>query len=830
NDNNITENILKDNNLCISELYCQGNLIINNDCTTPTVQEPIFINGTATGFGAHNWTWVEQQSWFGGGLGTENVPYIIENLKITGYGIDLINGIEIVNSNVFFIIRGCIIYNSVNGISLKNVNNSQLINNTCSYNIEAGIYLEENSYFNNISENILNDNDYGIYLVNNCGNNTITENKLNSMIFDGIYLDNNCNYTTITGNTLNNNEKGIYLTSCGYNNITGNTATDNTYNGIHLESFNDYNIIIGNNFDGNDIGIELNEESDFNIVIENTVNNNEGGIGIIIENCIENDISGNSANNNSYGIYIYENSNNNSISGNTANDNSVEGIYLYGYCINNSISGNTLNNNYRGIRIHSNSEFNNVSGNTINYNDYGIFLSTYTNNNTISNNKMNCKNKGIELDNGCQDNTISGNIIRNCTEEGVILKEGCDNNEFVDNIIYNNSLGIDVSDSDDNWFYRNFFVNNIKHAVDDGSDNMWNSTTIGNYWDNLTGPDANSDGIVDSEYRPYNISGSAQSKDYFPIADDEFPTITINTPTSGNIFGSMAPSFNVRITDVYLYEMWYTINGGLNNYTFTDNGTINQDAWDAIAEGNVTLTFYASDKPMHTNSEEIVIVKDNENPSIYINSPSSGEVFDNNAPFFNVRITEDYLVSMWYTIDGGLNNYTFTTNSTINQTRWDAMTDGTITLRFYAIDDLGHVGTAEVSIIKDTIAPIIIINAPTDGETFGNTAPLFNITIIEANLDEIWYSIDGGLTNYTILNNGTFDQTAWTALSEGEVNITFYVKDLAGHEVSESVAVIKSIPDGGLDPTIIIIIVVSIVVGVAVISVVYIFVKKRGST
>ncbi|NVM34226.1 MAG: hypothetical protein HWN81_01440 [Candidatus Lokiarchaeota archaeon] len=92
----------------------------------------------------------------------------------------------------------------------------------------------------------------------------------------------------------------------------------------------------------------------------------------------------------------------------------------------------------------------------------------------------------------------------------------------------------------------------------------------------------------------------------------------------------------------------------------------------------------------------------------------------------------------------------------------------------------------------------------------------------------IWYSFDGGLTTYAITNNIIFNQTAWSELSGGNVTITFYARDLAGNEASESVTVTKSVPSG-LDPGVIItIVIVSIVGGVAVIAGVYVFMKKRG--
>ncbi|NVM34215.1 MAG: hypothetical protein HWN81_01385 [Candidatus Lokiarchaeota archaeon] len=74
---------------------------------------------------------------------------------------------------------------------------------------------------------------------------------------------------------------------------------------------------------------------------------------------------------------------------------------------------------------------------------------------------------------------------------------------------------------------------------------------------------------------------------------------------------------------------------------------------------------------------------------------------------------------MWYTLDGGSNNYTFTENGMINQTAWYGMDDSAITLTFYARDIPGYIGSAGVDIIKDTLAPVITINSPAEGERFG---------------------------------------------------------------------------------------------------------------
>lgn len=469
--NTISENTLIDNELCIYELYSFGNIIENNDCSPSTLQEPIFIDDSLTGPGAHNWTWAKSQSWCSGS-GTDWDPYIIENHKISGFGTE--KGIEILNSNISFIIQDCLIYNSNTGIYLYNVNNSRLINNNCS-NIDLGINLDDS------------------------------------------------NNNTLSGNTVNNN----------------------------------------------------------------------GDSGISIE----------------------DDSNNNTISGNTANDNI-----------------------YYGIKI-----------------------------------------------------------------------EASNNNTFSENILYNNTIGVYIDNSDDNSIYENFFLKNGKHAEDYGTDNKWNSTSIGNYWDNWTSPDVSpNDGIVDL---PYNISGSAGSKDYLPIAEDGAPSITINSPTSSDVFGVTAPSFDVIITDDYLDSMWYTIDGGINNYTFIENGIINQSAWNAMSNGAVTLTFYASDIFSNIGIAEVSVIKDTTDPIIIIHSPTDGEVFGNNAPLFNITVTENNLDVMWYSFDGGVSTYVITNNTVFNQTAWAALTEGDVTITFYARDLAGNEASEAVTVVKTAagLDPGIII-------------------------------------------------------------------------------------------------------------------------
>ena len=183
------------------------------------------------------------------GNGNYTDPYVIEDLVIDANNTG--SGILIENSDVYFRIENCTVYNSRGslnaGIKLYNVTNAQLIDNNCSSNAD-GISLRF-SYNNTISENTANNNyrnGIGLY---SSYNNTISENTANDNS-DGMELDESDN-NTISGNTANSNEWcGINLLYSDNNTISGNTANYNEVYGITLSRSND-NTISGNSFIGN---------------------------------------------------------------------------------------------------------------------------------------------------------------------------------------------------------------------------------------------------------------------------------------------------------------------------------------------------------------------------------------------------------------------------------------------------------------------------------------------------------------------------------------------------------------------------------------------------
>ncbi|KKK89681.1 hypothetical protein LCGC14_2730660, partial [marine sediment metagenome] len=88
--------------------------------------------------------------------------------------------------------------------------------------------------------------------------------------------------------------------------------------------------------------------------------------------------------------------------------------------------------------------------------------------------------------------------------------------------------------------------------------------------------------------------------------------------------------------------------------------------------------------------------------------------------------------------------------------------------------------------IWDDSGPIINIISPANNSLVTSLAPDYSIEITDPNLNEMWYTLDGGITNITFISNGTINQTLWESiwdtLSDKDVIIlNFYADDLFGY-------------------------------------------------
>lgn len=710
----------------------------NNDLISSKVSGKIYING--------NQGWIDfRNAGNCTGEGIRSDPYIIEDLIIDGDGSG--KSIHIQDSDVYFVIRNCTIYNSSAGIFFDNVENGQLVNNNCSFN-NRGISLLRSSY-NNISRNILNYNtQYGIYLytfsnLENNRHNKIIENTISYNHDYGIYLSSHnfeCKRITILGNTITNNKNhGIYLSyDLKYINILNNDINNNTGNGIMF-----------------DYGIGSSS------IINNTISNNTMN-GIY-----------------SFASYV------NTISKNNITNNIQNGIYLerlgYNSISKNNISYNGQGGNYDGIFFKGEEQYSsiyqNATENVISHNTrHGIHYENYCRRSTLSNNIINKNNySGIFFTNNCTNNTISENKITSNSQYGAIINDlGTQTNLFFDN---------------------NFSENIIGNALDNGLNNNWNNTDIGNYWDDYGGVDLNDDGIGDT---PYNISGDAGSKDYFPIwndGDDLPPIIRINSPSMYDAFGFNAPTFDITINDASPIDTtWYTIDGGITNYTFSGlTGTVNQTEWDKKGNGTVTIRFYANDSWGFEAFNDVKIRKDTlaPNSSIWF-TPHSGINIVNESTVFSLNA------------DDGSGSGVSLIRYKINESNWITYSSpftlsnypyGDILISYQAIDQVDNYEAIQTLLLHltDTITPISSISFT----PYSGMNEVIESTTFTLSADD---GIGSGVAviRYKINNSGWIDYTGSFNLSGyvyGDYLITYQAIDVVGNIEDENSIIVKLVAE-----------------------------------
>ena len=730
----------------------------------------------------YNWSKTASENDWCTGSGTWSDPFVIENVTINGLNSG--NCITIRRSDKYFTIRNCTNYNSGTesneaGLYLYQANNGILIKNNFSSN-SNGIYLEY-SYNNTIAmNNINNNNRNGIYTYISI-DNTISDNNIISNSHHGIFFDrasvrtlierNNITYNNhgihfirrggdspyndilfnnisknrriginfgdfrqfefgnITGNFITNNlEDGIYIAGGVHNtHFINNIISNNQGMGIHLDYWSlrgcEYNIIHNNTITNNIAdGIKL-YRSNFNEISENVIKDNFYGIGLFFSNDLI--IKNNRICSNIAGIYNGYNFRNN-FTGNKFyangflirgdlthyssitidNSNLVNDKYIYYYIHKTNLNQNNFTNAGQVILINCSDSI--ISNLNVSKTTIGIHLYR-SHNNTISNiTASESTHYGVFL-HSSNNNRISNNTLTHtkgldpsyANSGGIFLYEGSSNNNITkNNLFHNSNYGIYIHGGcNGNLIYLNNLTGNFHRNLPDekqardATNSLWFYNSIGNYWDDYTGKDIDDDGIGDS---PYTFSNNKQ--DPYPIWWDP-PVFSLNAPSENQFFSIESPTFTITIEEGIADTMWYTIDNGKINTTFSGlTGKINQTEWDKKNEELVIIQFYLNDSRGYKNFAEIAIQKDLTAPVSSIDFiPHNGSNIINKTTLL-ILSANDVNGSGLSTIRYKINNSSWITYYTpFDLSNFDP---GNYIITYQAIDNVGNVEAENTLLIN----------------------------------------------------------------------------------------------------------------------------------
>lgn len=487
------------------------------------------------------------------------------------------------------------------------------------------------------------------------------------------------------------NTGGITLLFVENGTIERNDISNNGNFGIFLESCENIKIIENEFTDNGDDAVFIDEDSLKNYLIRNyfkTSSAHYHGVDILGDN-------------------------------NTIEKNTFDGKKIKCRGSYNIINMNTLRSTYlpTGITIlyeNYNKIINNIIIGGWQHSGISIQYSSY---NEIINNTMSGFDIGIRFSdtggNYAEFNSVLNNIIENANI-GIMMFLESNNNNISGNHIKSNNKGIKLEEStENNLIYTNKIEDNQLNAEDRGL-NKWNNSEIGNFWDDYAGVDEDDNNIGDT---PYLINGSAGSKDFLPIFNR--PGFIIDSPID-NSYWNKEPLISIKSTDPNLNSTWYTCRDQIEYIQININESLRSDIWNSLPEGSFVMNFYANDSSgAILEKYENTLIKDITTPLMNVIDPY---IYAKRSfiqpPTIRVNISDLNLYSYWYSLNNQPYRYNFSVIEQpnnfericrvyIDESIWNDLPYGNVTITFYADDKAGNAVSKRLFIIKGGESHII---------------------------------------------------------------------------------------------------------------------------
>lgn len=204
------------------------------------------------------------------------------------------------------------------------------------------------------------------------------------------------------------------------------------------------------------------------------------------------------------------------------------------------------------------------------------------------------------------------------------------------------------------------------------------------------------------------------------------PVVSISSPIAGTIFGATSAFLVGGVTD----ESSTTVTSSPTGVeaTLPAGGGPVSGTVALLEEGENILTLTATDAAGNTGGNSVTVVRDTTRPVIEVLSPVEGAVLGSTPVSFSARVTD--LTAT--TLDFGTNHVPLPESGGVAVGDVD-LVEGPNTVTFVATDAAGNVGRAERHVVLDLAAPVVRIDMPLDGSSFG---PGESLVAVVANVSD----------------------------------------------------------------------------------------------
>ncbi|MHA1472697.1 MAG: right-handed parallel beta-helix repeat-containing protein [Promethearchaeota archaeon] len=334
---------------------------------------------------------------------------------------------------------------------------------------------------------------------------------------------------------------------------------------------------------------------------------------------------------------------------------------------------------------------------------------------TLTNSQATGVDAGIKFEDVYNGKIIENNITDNYA--GVKLIRS-DNNSILSNHIYDNTgQGIVLQSSENNLIEGNIANNSWYYGLIIHSFSH-NNTVEGNTFGNNKGISNVGSGI-----RIYRSSDCEVSRN---LLCDNDQGIRIIDNSHGNEFydniihnnakyGVLIQDLTQNCNDSVFYNNSISNPAGINAY---DNGT--NTIWNLGTLGNYWNDYDDDDDDDDGIGDTPYLISGDANsqdnypiwedgddiyPTFFRNSPSAPLIFGASAPVFNLTLFDLNLHMAWYKINQTYIHFFTPVNGinivTLDQTSWDALPEGNLSIGFFINDTAGNLLTAGLAATKD---------------------------------------------------------------------------------------------------------------------------------